>query len=168
MAMAVRVYNQRKKDTNKLYSYFAPEVSCIAKGKERKKYEFGCKASIVSTSAGNWIIGAKAFHGNPFDGHTLASSLAQAEKLSGHYPKESYCDKGYRGVKPGDWVRCEILIPGVRGKRTRTIKRYLKRRNAIEPIIGHIKSDHGMDRNCLKGEEGDRINILMANRGLLF
>jgi IS5 family transposase len=163
--MAARVYNQRKKDTNKLYSYFAPEASCIAKGKEHKKYEFGCKASIVSTSAGNWIIGAKAFHGNPFDGHTLASSLAQVEELSGHYPREAYCDKGYRGVKSEDGVRCEILIPGLRGKRTKTIKRYLKRRNAIEPIIGHIKSDHGMDRNWLKGEEGDRINILMASCG---
>jgi IS5 family transposase len=163
--LATRVYNQKKEDHNKLYSYFAPEVSCIAKGKAHKKYEFGCKASLVSTSAGNWIIGAEAFHGNPFDGHTLSGSLNQVERVSGHYPKEAYCDKGYRGVKAREGIKCDILIPGVGGKRSRTIKRLLKRRNAIEPIIGHMKSEHGLDRNWLKGEDGDRINILMAACG---
>jgi IS5 family transposase len=163
--LATRVYKQKKEDSNKLYSYFAPEVNCISKGKAHKKYEFGCKASIVSTSVGNWIIGAKAFHGNPFDGHTLVSSLSQTERISGHYPKEVYCDKGYRGVKSKAGVGCDILIPGTRGKRSRTIKKFLKRRNAIEPIIGHMKSDHGLSRNWLKGEDGDRINVLMAACG---
>lgn len=162
---ATRIYNQKKTDSNKLYSYFAPEVSCISKGKAQKKYEFGCKASIVSTSRGNWIVGASAHHGNPFDGHTLSSSLGQMERISGHYPKEAYCDKGYRGKKSKEGVECDILIPGTKGKRSRTIKQYLKRRNAIEPIIGHLKSDHGMARNWLKGEKGDRINILLASCG---
>ncbi len=165
LEMATQIYQQKKADKNKLYSYFAPEVSCIAKGKAHKKYEFGCKASIVSTSSGNWIVGAKVFHDNPFDGHTLAESLFQMERLSGHYPQEAYCDKGYRGTKSKEGVNCEIFIPGTRGKRSRTIRKFLKRRNAIEPIIGHMKSDHGMDRNWLKGEDGDRINVLMAACG---
>ena len=162
---ASRIHQQKQDDKNKLYSYFAPEVSCIAKGKVHKKYEFGSKASIVSTSTGNWIVGAKVFHGNPFDGHTLAESLSQMKDLSGRYPQEVYCDKGYRGAKSQEGVDCEIFIPGTRGKRSRTIRKFLKRRNAIEPIIGHMKSDHGMDRNWLKGEDGDRINVLMAACG---
>ena len=163
--LATRIHQQKKEDRDKLYSYFAPEVSCIAKGKAHKKYEFGCKASIVSTSVGNWIVGAKVFHGNPFDGHTLAGSLSQMERLSGHYPQEAYCDKGYRGTKSKEGVACEVLIPGTRGKRSRTIHKFMKRRNAIEPIIRHMKSDHGMARNWLKGEDGDRINVLMAACG---
>lgn len=164
--MASRIHRQKREDRDKLYSYFAPEVSCIAKGKTHKKYEFGCKASIVSTSLGNWVVGATAFHGNPFDGHTLAESLCQVERLSGRYPQEAYCDKGYRGSKSKEGVACEVFVPGTKGsKRSRTIRKFMKRRNAIEPIIGHLKSDHGMDRNWLKGEEGDRINVLMAACG---
>jgi IS5 family transposase len=162
---ANRIYRQKKSDKDKLYSYFAPEVSCISKGKAHKKYEFGCKASIVSTSKGNWIVGASAHHGNPFDGHTLGESLRQMEGITGSYPKEAYCDKCYRGTKAKEGVSCDILIPGTRGKRSRAVKRFLKRRNAIEPIIGHLKSDHGMGRNWLKGEAGDRVNILMASCG---
>jgi IS5 family transposase len=163
--MAGKIHDQKKFDKNKLYSYFAPEASCISKGKAHKKYEFGCKASIVSTSKGNWIVGAEAFHGNPFDGHTLSESLRQVEQMTGRYPKEAYCDKGYRGVRAKDGVKCGILIPGAGGKHSRTVKKFLRRRNAIEPIISHLKSDHGMGRNWLKGEEGDRVNILMASCG---
>lgn len=163
--MASRVYEQKKEDSNKIYSYFASEVCCIAKGKAHKKYEFGCKASVVSTSIGNWIVGADALHGNPFDGHTLAGSLWQMERLSGHYPREAYCDKGYRGVRSHTDVHCEILIPGTKGKKSNLIRKFMKRRNAIEPIIGHMKSDHGMDRNWLKGTEGDRMNVLLAACG---
>lgn len=166
LEVASRIHRQKKEDRNKLYSYFAPEVSCIAKGKAHKKYEFGCKASIVSTSNGNWVVGAEVFHGNPFDGHTLAESLFQMKRLSGRYPQEAYCDKGYRGTKSREGVDCEIFIPGARNsKRSRTVRKFMKRRNAIEPIIGHLKSDHGMGRNWLKGEDGDRINVLMAAFG---
>lgn len=165
LELAGRVYQQKKGDKDKLYSLFAPEVSCIAKGKAHKKYEFGSKASIVSTSKGNWVVGAETFFGNPFDGHTLGRSLSQVERISGHYPKEAYCDKGYRGKQSLESVGCDVLIPGVKGKRTPTVKKYLKRRNAIEPIIGHLKNDHGLDRNYLKGETGDRINLLLAACG---
>lgn len=165
LEMATRIHKQKKEDRDKLYSYFAPEVSCIAKGKVHKKYEFGCKASIVSTSLGNWIVGAEVFQGNPFDGHTLAPSLIQMERLSGRYPQEAYCDKGYRGAKSKEGVDCAIFIPGTKGKNSRTVRKFMKRRNAIEPIIGHMKSDHGMDRNWLKGEDGDRINVLLAACG---
>jgi len=75
----------------------APEVECIAKGKAHKKYEFGCKVSLVNTSRDNWIVGIQALHGNPYDGHTLKDALAQAEQLTGWRPEHAYCDKGYRG-----------------------------------------------------------------------
>ncbi len=143
LELAARAYHQEKGDKGKLYSFFAPEVSCIAKGKAHKKYEFGSKVSVVSTSKENWVVGAEAFSGNPFDGHTLARSLDQAQRIGGHYPKEAYCDKGYRGAGLLEGVHCDVFIPGVKGKRTPTIKKFLRRRNAIEPIIGHLKSDHG-------------------------
>ena len=165
LVLAKHAFTQQKKDKNKLYSFFAPEVSCIAKGKAHKKYEFGCKASIVSTSKGNWVVGAETFGGNPFDGHTLSASLDQVHHVSGHYPREAYCDKGYRGKDVRESVTCEVFIPGVKGRRTPTIKKFLRRRSAIEPIIGHLKSDHGMDRNFLKGEAGDKINVLLAACG---
>lgn len=80
-------------DKNKVYSVHEPDLECIAKGKAHKKYEFGCKVSMASTSKDNWIIGIQALHGNPYDGHTLGAALAQAERLSGWRPKEAYWDK---------------------------------------------------------------------------
>ena len=162
--LAYRVYNQRKEDSDKLYSYFCPEVSCISKGKAHKKYEFGSKTSIVSTSKGNWILGASVYHDNPYDGHTLSRSLIQSEQISGYYPKEAYCDKGYKGLKSKEGVRCSVFVSGMKGL-GKTAAKFLKRRSAIEPIIGHLKSDHGMERNFLKGAEGDKINALMASCG---
>ena len=72
LEISKRIYDQKRKDKNKIYSVHAPEVECIAKGKAHKKYEFGCKVSVAVTSKGGWFIGAKAFHGNPYDGHTLS------------------------------------------------------------------------------------------------
>jgi IS5 family transposase len=160
---AKQIYTQQKQDTHKCYSVYAPETECIAKGKANKKYEFGCKVAVVTTSMGNWIVGIAAHHGNPYDGATLAPALAQVEQLTGVRPKQAIGDQRFRGIQyhPED---VEVLVCTC-GKRTGYLKRLLKRRNAIEPVIGHSKSDHGLGRNYLKGQQGDQINALLAGCG---
>jgi len=162
---AKRVFTQKRDDKNKLYSMQAPEVECIAKGKAHKKYEFGCKVSLVSTSKDNWIVGVQALHGNPYDGHTLKDALMQTEQLTGWRPGNAYCDKGYKG-EPRT-IRKTVIHLAHRKKKSMKPREWdwFKRRSAIEPIIGHTKSDHRMDRNYLKGEEGDRINAILAGCG---
>jgi len=161
-----RIYQQQRGDKNKVYSVYAPEVECIAKGKVHQKYEFGCKASFVSTSRNNWIIGAEAFHGNPYDGHTLAEALRQSESLTGWRCRDIYCDRGYRGVKITGGDDYNIHLAGRKRKGlTRSERKWLKRRSAIEPLIGHLKEDHRLSRNHLLRKTGDRINAIMAACG---
>lgn len=159
--LSERILNQKRNDSNKIYSIHAPEVECIAKGKAHKKYEFGCKVSIVTTSRKNWIVGVEALHGNPYDGHTLNSSIDQVERLSGQRPQQAFVDKGYKGKNnyPDD---VEIMVAGRKKKATPTLAKYFKRRSAIEPIIGHIKTDHRMGRNFLLGKIGDRVNAILS------
>jgi len=151
----------------KLYAWHAPEVECIAKGKSRTPYEFGVKVGIAATLQHNLIVGAKTFVGNPFDGHTLREQLEQAAILmqdTGVRPTTAYVDLGYRGV---DADNPDIAIKH-RGKfKTLTAqeRKLLKRRQAIEPIIGHLKSDHRMDRCHLKGEQGDRLHAVLCAAG---
>jgi len=161
LATAEKIYTQKRSDKNKTYSVHAPEVECISKGKVHRKYEFGCKASVVSTTKGNWVVGIDALHGNPYDGHTLAAAIKQAETLMGFAIKDVFCDKGYKGSAASLPDKNVHLS----GKRNKAIRRYLKRRSAIEPIIGHMKSDHRMDRNFLKGTTGDRMNAILAGCG---
>lgn len=162
---STRIFNQKQHDKNKLYSLHAPEVSCIAKGKSHKKYEFGCKVSVVSTSHDNWIIGTQAKDGNPYDGHTLKEALKQAAHLTGTKPGNAYCDKGYKGApKELDGTTIHLANKRKSSMNPREWAWY-KRRSAIEPIIGHLKSDHRMDRNHLKGAEGDKINAILAACG---
>jgi IS5 family transposase len=164
--ISTRIHTQQRHDKNKLYSLWAPEVECIAKGKSHKKYEFGCKASFVSTSKNNWIIGVQALHGNPYDGHTLEEALRQAERISGYRIKHAYCDRGYRGVSLPKDIECEIHLAGRRRKTmTRSERKWLKRRSAIEPVISHVKHDNGMERNHLHGEKGDQINAVLCGCG---
>ena len=154
---------QQQKDKNKLYSCHAPEVECISKGKAHKRYEFGCKVSVAATSRDNWIVGIQAHHGNPYDGHTLTGVLSQVERMTGSTVKEAYCDRGYRGHKhAGDTI---VHIAGTKRRVSRSLRKWLRRRCAIEPIIGHLKSDNRMDRNYLKGKEGDTINALLCGCG---
>ncbi|TLN11868.1 IS5 family transposase, partial [bacterium] len=139
---AKRICGQKQHDTNKLYSMQAPEVECIAKGKAHKKYEFGCKVSLVSTSKDNWIVGVQAMHGNPYDGHTLKESLAQTQAVTGWRPLHAYCDKGYRGVSKF-LDNTEIHLAGRKKKSVTAGEwKWYRRRSAIEPIIGHAKNDH--------------------------
>jgi IS5 family transposase len=162
---AQQIFDQKRNDKNKLYSMQAPEVECIAKGKAHKKYEFGCKVSLVSTSKDSWIIGAQAIHGNPYDGHTLKAALDQAEDVTGWRPQHAYCDKGYKGT-PAILKNTEVHLANKSKKSMKASEwKWYRRRSCIEPIIGHVKSDHRMDRNFLKGEEGDKINAILAGCG---
>jgi len=163
--LAERLLSQQKESKNKLYSVHAPEVECISKGKAHKKYEFGNKVGMVTTSRGNWIVGIQAFHGNPYDGHTLTSCLDQAKKLTGWSPKEAYTDLGYRGHGYQGKTEVHLVDHRKMKKMTRPVRKWFKRRSAIEPVIGHVKAEHRMDRNYLKGVQGDRMNALLCGCG---
>lgn len=163
LTTATRIHRQEKNDSPKLYSVHAPEVECIAKGKAHKKYEFGCKTALATTSKSNWIVGIAAHHDNPYDGSTLKSTIDQVERVTGIKPKQAIVDRGFRGQEhhPED---VKVHITG-QHKATGALKKLFKRRNAIEPIIGHEKQDHGLFRNHLKGKEGDRINAILSGCG---
>jgi transposase, IS5 family len=163
LAAARRIYQQQKQDHQKLYSVHAPEVECIAKGKAHKKYEFGCKVAVVTSNESNWIVGIEAKHGNPYDGATLKPALAQVEKLTGVKVEAVFVDQGFRGSDHHP-EGVEVYISGKR-KLSGKLKKLLKRRSAIEPVIGHSKHDHGMSRNYLRGKAGDRVNALLSGCG---
>jgi transposase, IS5 family len=158
-----KLLTQQRDDKNKLYSLHAPEVECIGKGKAHKKYEFGVKASIAITHKSNFVVGIKALPGNPYDGHTLKEALNQVENLTGIRPSEGYVDLGYR-----KHAETETNIHIARTKvahRTYALRKDMRRRNAIEPVIGHLKSDGHLGRNYLKGSAGDKINALFSGIG---
>ena len=160
-----RVQRQKRSDTGKIYSLHEPDVSCISKGKAHKKYEFGAKASVTVTKTNGIIVGALSFSDNPFDGHTLPAVLTQVESIVGKRPTMAICDRGYRGKRRIGDTRIEIPESG-KGPKTEHEKRQararFRRRAAIEPIIGHLKNDHRMLRNYLKGRIGDSVNLFMA------
>lgn len=162
LELSSRLLAQEKHSKSKLYSLHAPEVECISKGKAHKRYEFGCKTGIVSSSSGNWILGIKSFHSNPYDGHTLAESIGQAEKITERNIKDVYVDLGYRGHKYVGQANVNVVDSKKMKKLSRTVKKWFKRRSAVEPVIGHLKSDHRMDRNYYKGRIGDQINALLS------
>jgi len=164
VALAERLLAQERTSKNKLYSVHAPEVECIAKGKAHKRYEFGCKASVATTSKTNWIVGAHAVHGNPYDGHTLGGAIRQVERLSGHTPADVMVDQGFRGHDYQGPASVHV-VRSIPKRATRALRRMLKRRAAVEPTIGHLKSGNRLDRNYLTGQEGDRINAVLAAAG---
>src|SRR5215208_2973193 len=158
-----RIFRQQRHDTKKLYSLHAPEVECIAKGKAHKPYEFGCKVAVVTTSKSNWVVGIDAVHENPYDGATLAPALKQVERTTAVKPEEAFVDRGFKGAAHHP-AGVAVYVSG-RKRQTRTLKALLRRRSAIEPVIGHLKQGHGMQRNHLLGQEGDRINALLTGCG---
>jgi IS5 family transposase len=163
--LAGRLLKQKKDSKDKIYSVHAPEVECISKGKAHKRYEFGNKVGLATTSRDNWVIGIQAFHGNPYDGHTLTDTLAQVERLTEWEVKDAYVDLGYRGHGYKGDTRINIVNYRTMKKATRSVRKWLKRRASIEPVIGHLKSDNRMSRNFLKGVEGDRLNALLSGCG---
>jgi len=160
-----RVLSQTRNSKNKIYSLHEPDVYCIAKGKAAKKYEYGCKASIVLTQTTGIIVGAMTFSENIYDGHTLEPALKQVAQLTGKFPETATADRGYKGKNQIE--NTQIIRPSKPLKRDtvyqkRKKRRHCKRRAAIEPVISHLKADHRVARNFLKGTIGDEINFLMA------
>lgn len=164
LEIADRILAQTKTSKDKVYSVHEPEVKCIAKGKAHKKYEFGCKVSVATTNGTNWVLGVQALDGNPYDGHTLGKAVAQVERISGRTPKNVIVDKGYRGHDYEGTAEVHV-VKTISKTLSRAMRRMLRRRAAIEPVIGHLKSDCRMDRNHLKGVEGDRINAILSGAG---
>lgn len=162
-----RIYEQEQKDKGKVYSVHAPEVECISKGKAHKRYEFGCKVSVAATSRGGWFVGARAVHGNPYDGHTLGGAMEQVVRICGMVPEHAFADRGYRGH---DYTgSCMVHVDRLRrGDIAQSLWRWMKRRAAVEPGIGHLKHGHRMDRNRLKGIEGDMFNAILSASGMNF
>jgi IS5 family transposase len=169
LAMRVRFQDQHQRG-RKVYALHAPEVECIGRGKARAPYEFGCKVSIATPvtqpRGGQFVLHAKALHGNPYDGHTLAPAIADLERLTGVEVERIHVDKGYRGHTYPN--RFKVWLSGQVRRVTKTIRREMRRRAAIEPVIGHMKEDHLMERNHLKGREGDRANAVLAAAGYNF
>lgn len=169
LAKAERIFAQERTTKNKIYSIHAPEVECIAKGKARARYEFGCKVSFVTSSKGNFFLGALALHGNPYDGHTLRGALDQMTRILGENKREIsgvFVDQGYKGH---EITEAPVHIVGKNKKRQqKATKRWLKRRSAIEPLIGHAKNDNGDPRNYLLGVDGDKINAIAMALGFNF
>lgn len=159
--------NRQGKGKAKLYAFHAPEVECIGKGKSKQPYEFGVKVGIATTLKHNLIVGAKAFPGNPYDGHTLNAQLEQSSILmqdNETKPSDVFVDLGYRGVDH-DNPTVAIKHRGKYKSLSANDKKMLKRRQAIEPVIGHLKQDHRMERCHLKGEKGDRLHAVLCAAG---
>jgi transposase IS4 family protein len=167
LEMGNQLLAQKRTDKKKLYSIHEPQVECIGKGKAHKKFEFGTKVGLVTSAKSNWIVGAEAYPGNPYDGHTLKSALAQTTKILGFEPAMAICDLGYRGNNyEGE---CNIQVVNRFRKRvSRSLCHWWNRRSAIEPVIGHCKSEHRMDRNLLRGQLGDELNVIFAAAGFNF
>lgn len=165
-AEQIRSQQQRQRGW-KLYSFHAPEVECIGKGKAAAPYEFGVKASIVTTNrrapGGQFVLHAKALPGNPYDGHTLGTVIADTERLTGCTIERGYVDKGYRGHDTKNPRR--IFISGRKRGVFGVIKRELRRRSAIEAVIGHMKADGHLGRCHLKGRDGDATNVVLTAVG---
>jgi IS5 family transposase len=165
-ANQIRSQQQRQRGF-KLYSFHAPEVECIGKGKASAPYEFGVKASIVTTNArapgGQFVLHANALPGNPYDGHTLGAVIAATEGLTGCTIERAYVDKGYRGHDTANPRR--VFISGQKRGVFGIIKRELRRRSAIEAVIGHMKTDGHLGRCFLKGRDGDAINVILTAVG---
>jgi len=163
-----QLLRQRRDDRGreKIYALHAPEVECIGKGKARTRFEFGCKVSLATTNrpapGGQFVIGARTLPGNPFDGHTLADQIAQTERLTGVPVERAYVDRGYRGH---DADKQRVFVSGQKRGVTPTIRREIRRRAGIEPVIGHMKEDGHLGRNFLAGATGDAINLILTAAG---
>ena len=168
LSRADQIRSQRQRQRGwKLYSFHAPEVECIGKGKASAPYEFGVKASIVSTNGqtpgGQFVLHATTLPGNPYDGHTLAKVLKATQQLTGREIERAYVDKGYRGHDAPNPHR--VFISGQKRGVFGKIKLELKRRAAIEPLIGHMKSEGHLGRCYLKGRAGDAANAVLSAVG---
>lgn len=161
-ALVSKLLHQRPTGGDKVYALHEPEVDCISKGKARVRYEFGTKVSVATTLGEGFVVGIRSFPGNPYDGHTLREALEQVEILTDQCPEIVVADRGYRGH---DVRRSQVLISGTRRGLTPALKALLRRRSAIEPEIGHMKSDGRLARCPLKGTAGDTIFAVLCGCG---
>jgi len=167
LVTAKRIHAQQRTDQHKVYSVHEPEICCIAKGKAGKKYEFGNKASVATTSRGGWLLGALSRPDNPYDGHTLEAQLTQVRRVVGQKVQEAHVDMGYRGhgYQGPETVHVDKRR---RGSTKKSLWRWMKRRAAVEPTIGHLKAEHRLERNWLKGTAGDAINAILSAAAMNF
>jgi transposase, IS5 family len=173
LALAERVHAQRAKQRGqKIYSLHAPEVECIGKGKAHKPSEFGVKVTIATPiercKGGQLVSHIAALPGNPYDGHTLKKVVPDMTRQIGVSLQRIIADAGYRGHNAPKGQGLVVYTSGQKRGVTDKIKRELRRRSAVEPVIGHLKSEHRMDRNHLKGRAGDAANAILAAVGYNF
>lgn len=173
LARARQVLDQKRGQRGpKIYSLHAPEVECIGKGKAHRPYEFGVKVSVATTLAhakgGQFVAHVKSLPGNPYDGHTLKTVIPNMEAVVGNTIERILADKGYRGHNAPPDYKFRVFISGQKRRVTPKIKRELRRRSAVEPVIGHLKSDHRMGRNYLWHRQGDAANAILAAAGYNF
>jgi IS5 family transposase len=173
LSLARRVRAQERGQRGpKIYSLHAPEVECIGKGKAHKPYEFGVKVSVATTlkhsKGGQFVAHVQALPGNPYDGHTLAEVIPAIEQLVGNTLERLHADAGYRGHNAPPEYKFKIYTSKQKRRVTPAIKREMRRRAAVEPVIGHLKEDHRMDRNYLAHRHGDFNNALLAAAGYNF
>lgn len=170
-AKTVLEQKQRQRG-RKIYSLHADEVECIGKGKAHKPYEFGVKVSVATTlnrsKGGQFALHAMALPGNPYDGHTLETIIPDMEETIGNELSRILADAGYRGHNAPEAHKLRVFTSGQKRRVTPAIKRQMRRRSAVEPVIGHIKNEHRMDRNYLAGKQGDAINAVLAAVGYNF
>jgi IS5 family transposase len=171
LARRVREQQQHQRGP-KVYSLHAPEVECIGKGKAHRRYEFGVKVSVATTlkhcKGGQFVTHVKALPGNPYDGHTLATVIPEMEALAGNTIARILADKGYRGHNAPPDRKFRVFLSGQKRGVTPKIKRELRRRAAVEPVIGHLKAEHRMGRNYLWFRQGDANNAVLAAAGYYF
>jgi len=182
LSLAFRVRHQRRNQRGpkslpsgfvpRVYSLHAPEVECIGKGKAHRPYEFGVKVSVATTlkrsRGGQFIAHVKALPGNPYDGHTLKTVIPEMEAQIGANLSRIVADRGYRGHNAPPDRKMKVYLSGQKRGVTDAVKRDLRRRSAVEPVIGHAKGEHRMDRNFLKGSHGDAANAVLAAAGYNF
>jgi len=168
LSRAIQIGAQQQRQRGwKLYSFHAPEVECIGKGKASAPYEFGVKVTIVTTNArapgGQFVLNTQTLPGNPYDGHTLQSAIEGAQRLTGREIERAYADKGYRGHDAPNPRR--VFLSGQKRGVFGAIKRELRRRSAIEAVIGHMKAEGHLGRCYLKGRLGDAANAILSAVG---
>ena len=173
LSIARRVLEQdRRQRGRKIYSLHAPEVECIGKAKAHRPYEFGVKVSVATTvqrsKGGQFVAHVATMPGNSYDGHTLASVIPDMEALVGNRLERILADAGYRGHNAPPDYKFRVYTAGQKRRVTPQIKRELRRRAAIEPVIGHLKAEHRMGRNHLAHASGDAINAILAAAGYNF
>ena len=173
LSLARRVRDQERGQRGpKVYSLHAPEVECIGKGKPHKPYEFGVKVSVATTlkhcKGGQFVAHVQALPGSPYDGHTLARVIPAIEQLVGNTIERLHADAGYRGHNAPPDYKFKIYLSKQKRRVTPEIKREMRRPSAIEPVIGHLKNEHRMDRNYLADRKGDANNAILAAVGYNF